>query len=255
MKTAKKAAIGLFLFLFILGISTAEAATPDWGVVSGDTIRWDASFHQDNPFITSTLSWYVIFTVDGFPEFNGMNYINGSVNENGTITDSVSLSPLTPRTLGSGNYIGDVLDDIHIGINLISDSTELADLTAGFEYLEGEYPAYSFTENVSQQIFTFLGSGSESGYDWTYSAVINYTSDKVLYSIEEDYYQIDTVDPGLGDTAIQEYRWTRTSYDHGTGEGPPDPDPDLDIPGYGVPMLLATLVVGIVILVRKQKLI
>ena len=255
MKTSKKAAIGLFLFLFILGVSTAKAATPDWGVRGGDVIRWDATHHMDNPFITVTTTWYVIYTVYGFPEFNGMNYINGSINQNATIIDDpVSLSPITLRSLGSspGNYIGDVLDDIHLGTNLISDSVNLADLKAGFEYLETNYPPYVFTETNPGLSFKFTGSGSEASYDWTYSCIVNYTSDHVLYSVDENYYQLDTEDPGMGQTAIEDFTWRRTSYSHGTGEEPPG-DNDLDIPGYGLPIIFGTLIVGIVILVRKHK--
>lgn len=256
MKTSKKTAIGLFLFLFILGMSIAQAATPDWGVRGGDVIRWDATHYIDNPFITYTTNWYVIYTVDGFPEFNGMNYINGSVNQNGTIIDDpVSLSPITLRSLGpsAGAFIGDVLDDIHLGTNLISDSVNLASLKTGFEYLETNYPPYVFTETTPDESFKFTGSGSEASYDWTYSCVVNYTSDKVLYSVDEDYYQIDTEEPGLGDQAFDQYEWRLTSYNHGTGEEPPTGPGDLDIPGYGVPIILGALLIGTVILVLKYK--
>jgi hypothetical protein len=256
MKTTKKAAIGLFLFLFILGISTAKAATPDWGVRGGDIIRWDATHYISNIYLTNTLEWYVIYEVYGFPEYNGMPYINGSVNQNGTIIDDpVSLSPITLRTLGSspGNFIGDVLDNIHLGTNLISDSTELADLKAGFEYLETNYPPYIFTETIPNESYKFTGSGSESSYDWTYSCIVNYTSDHVLYSVDENYYSIDTEEPGLGDQAFEDFTWRLTSYTHGTGEEPPNDGPDLNIPGYTLPIILGTLIIGTVILIRKYK--
>ncbi len=256
MKTSKKAAIGLFLFLFILGMTTAKAATPDWGVRGGDVIRWDATHYINNPFQTTSLTWYVIYTVYGFPEFNGMHYINGSVNQNGTIIDDpVSLSPITLRSLGSspGNFVGDILNNIHLGTNLISDSTELADLKSGFEWIETNYPAYTYTETTPNISFKLTGSGSDAGSDWSYSCVVNYTSDHVLYSVDENYYQIDTVDPGLGDEAFEDFTWRRTSYDHGTGEEPPGNN-DLDIPGYGVSILLGSLIIGTVIIIRKHKL-
>ncbi|MHA1453625.1 MAG: hypothetical protein ACTSRD_12255, partial [Promethearchaeota archaeon] len=225
MKTTRKAAIGLFLFLFILGMSTAKAATPDWGVRGGDVIRWDATHYIDAPIYVSplTLDWYVIYTVYGFPEFNGMQYINGSINQNGTIIDDpVSLSPITLRSLGSspGNFIGDVLHDIHLGTNFISDSTNLADLKLGFEWIETNYPVYLYTETTPNISFKLTASGSETSYDWTYSCVVNYTSDHVLYSVDENYYQLDTEDPGMGEQAFEDFTWRRTSYSHGTGEEP-----------------------------------
>ncbi|MBN2155489.1 MAG: hypothetical protein JW776_05565 [Candidatus Lokiarchaeota archaeon] len=260
MKTTKKTAIGLFLFLFLLSMTTAKAATPDWGVRGGDIIRWDATHYIDAPYLTYpiTLEWYIIFTVYGFPEFNGMPYINGSVNQNGTIIDDpASLSPITLRSLGSspGNFIGDVLDDIHLGTNLISDSTELADLKAGFQWLETNYPAFSFTETTPKISFKFTGSGSESSYDWTYSCVVNYTSDHVLYSVDENYYEIDTEEPGLGEEAFEDFIWRRTSYTHGTGEEAPNGDtpPPGTIPGYGFSILFASMIIGTVILIRKFK--
>jgi hypothetical protein len=257
MKNYKKTAIGLFLFLFIFCMSTVKAATPDWGVRGGDEIRWDATHYIDAPIYLYpiNLEWYVIFTVDGFPEFNGMPYINGSVNQNGTVTESVSLSPITLRSLGpsGGEFIGDVLNNIHLGTNLISDSVELADLKAGFEYLEGEYPGYNFTETTPNESFKFTGSGSEASYDWTYSCVVNYTSDHVLYSVDENYYQIRTIEPNIGQQAFEDFTWRRTSYNHGTGEEPPN-NTGLDIPGYGVSILIASLVIGTIIIARKQKL-
>jgi len=253
MRTSKKTAIGFFMLLFILGISTTQAATPDWGVRGGDVIRWDATHYFNNPYLTYTLAWYVIATIDGFPEYNGMNYINGSINQNGTIIDDpVSISPISLKSLGSpaGSFIGDVLDDPHLNIVLIGDSLSLNSLKSGFEYLDTNFPDYSFTETVPNESYKFIGSGIQADVSWTYSAVINYTTDKVLYSMDEDYNSIYLE---TQDVVIEEFEWRRTSYEHGTGELPPT-GPPASVPGFSLSVLLGTLIIGIAVLLRKHRL-
>ena len=249
MKSAKKTTISISIFLFLLSISTAQAAIPEWGVRGGDIIRWDASTYQENNHFTLEMDWYTIFTVDGFPESNGY-YINGSVNQNGTLIDSTSLNSFTLNNLGpsSGSFVGPVLGYENIEPILLTDSASLVNLKAGIENFIALYsPYYTFNEVIPNELYSITGEGIDGSYVWNYTGMVNYTSDRVLFSVDEYYHHNDT---SSGFIEVKQYQWKRTSYIQGTGDFPPI---EREIPGYVLSVTLGAVIIGIAIIIRKIR--
>ncbi len=249
MKVAKKTAVCLFIFLSLFGISTVQAATPDWGIEGGDFIAWDAYFLQNNTDGISEWSWTVGVGIDGFPKSDGKYYINGSLYENETITQNVELNQITLGDLGpsKGFFIGPVLGHEYIDSKLISDSTSFDSMRSGINTFIGDYPYYTLTEPVSSELFNITGSGIEGNYIWEYSGIINYSSNKVLNRVNESYFHNDT---RTGFFEQKEYRWKMAYYAHCLcGERPPK----FLIPGFPLYLLLGILLIGTVVLVRKYR--
>jgi hypothetical protein len=249
MKVAKKATIWLLIFLGMFGVSTVQAATPDWGIYGGDLIAWDAYFLQNNTYGVSEWTWTVSVGIDGFPKSDGEYYINGSLFQNETIMHSVELNHLTLGGLGQPNgfFIGPVLGHEYIDPKLISDSTSINSLRSGLNSFIGDYPYYSLTEPVSNELFNITGNGTDGDYIWDYSGFVNYTHNNVMNSVNESYFHNDT---GTGFFEQKEYRWKMAYYARCMCGVPP---PKSLIPGYPLYLLIGILVIGTVVLIRKYR--
>ncbi|MHA1112381.1 MAG: Loki-CTERM sorting domain-containing protein [Promethearchaeota archaeon] len=147
----------------------------------------------------------------------------------------------------NGFFIGDVLGQEYIDPKLISDSTSINSLRSGFNAFIEDYPYYSLTESVSNELFDITGNETDGDYIWDYSGFVNYSHNKVLNSVNESYFHNDT---GTGFFEQKEYRWKMAYYAHCMCGEPP---PKSIIPGYPLYLLIGTLVIGTVSLIRKYR--
>ena len=247
MKTSKKVSLILFSVFFFILSSTTAIAWQDWEIWGGDIYAWNASYLQNNTYITQNYGWNVSIYIDGFPKSDGEYYINGTCTQNGTVTTDIVLSDLTLGALGSpsGFFIGDVLENEYVDLLLITNPAKLTELRAGMTSFVVEYPYYLFNETVENELFIIWGGGTEGNYIWNYTGVVQYTSDMVLYSVNESYYHEDT---STGFIEEKEYRWLRTYHLECLCGWRPQ-----EIPGYSIPILIVGLIIGTWILTMNLQ--
>lgn len=238
----------ILLCLFILfGSIKPVLAAHDWSVCEGDKITWNCTKYLDNPSITITYHYTVIITVSNYADWYGAEYINGTLDQNGTsaitFLNSVTVRGLAPS---AGFWMNEPIDDPNVSIHFIATQLDLNSLKTALQDLATN-PNYHFSESTNSQgviSFKFWGSGVDGSTSWTYTAVINYTSDMVLYSIDDERYAEDG-----SDTDLEQYTWRRTSYSHGTCLD----DSSNAIPAFPFLLVLLAAMVSYFIYLRRYR--
>ena len=89
MKNAKLKITAFLSFLMLIYSIQPVLAATQYSVRPGAHFRWDATkyYFQDSPGIEYTLSYYLEFDFTNWAGLTGAEYLNGTVNSNGTIFD------------------------------------------------------------------------------------------------------------------------------------------------------------------------
>lgn len=246
-----KLKISLLLISLTLLISIRPAfALNQYSVHPGAQFRWDASkyyFMKDGMGLGSNLeythNYFLEFNFTNWAGVSGAEYLNGTINNNGTVYDGeLSFTSYWFGASSGGYWITEILDDVDIylicNIEIEQSTIPSAQSYAASSWLTfGEAP----TNNFSLTGTYILGDETD-----IYTGNIRFNSDKVLSYIFDEMVSINnSIDVTM---YIERYIWNLT-YTPGT---PPTPTNGGNIPGFSVVSLIAAITLGFII-VRKQK--
>lgn len=252
-----KKAIFTVLLCFLTIFSIIQPALGAYSVKTGAYFRWDATKYyfqkgEGGPGsdIEYTHEYTLEFNFTNWAEISGLYYINGTINNNGTILDGeISHEYYYSRQLVGQEWVTDILDyqgDYPVHVYLVCD-TEIAQTTKPDLEDLATNSWLNFGE-PSTNNFTLTGSLVEGDNTYEYVGKIEFNSDKVLKHVHDEMVQ-----KNLGVTVlIERYIWDLT-YTPGTGSLPNGTNGA--IPGYSALLVISMLIVGIMIIIWKKKLI
>jgi len=257
MKNAKlKATAFLSFLLMIYSIQPVLAAT-QYSVRPGAQFRWDATkyyfqYVESGTDIEYTLSYYLEFDFTNWAGLTGAEYLNGTVNSNGTIFDGdMSHNLYYGWTPFNQEWVTQIIDIPDIHVYLICDTEivqttkpDLQDLADSSWLTFGETP----TNN-----FSLTGTYIDGDETDTYTGNIKFNSDKVLSYV---FDEMETKD--LGELRyVERYIWTLTTYTPGTGAAPGNgssiPGNGSSIPGFQLIFIKGAMTFGFIFILKKYK--
>ena len=257
MKNSKlKISLLLISLTLLVSIRPALAAN-QYAVDPGAQFRWDATkyyFQKDGLGLGNNLeythNYFLEFNFTNWAELFGVEYLNGTINNNGTVYDyeishetyyfgtpSAPESWVTEIIDTSGPYpvYAYLVCDIEIDQATKPDLQDLADNSW---LIFGEAP----TNN-----FSLTGTFIAGDVTTTYTGNIRFNSDKVLSYVFDEIVAINnTNDVTLN---IERYIWSLT-YTAGT---PTSPNGDT-IPGFSIVSIISAVAIGVLIVIIKKKL-
>lgn len=232
--------------MLLVSIRPALAAN-QYSVNPGANFRWDATkyyFHKDffgaGSHLSYTHYYFLEFNFTNWAGLSGAEYLNGTVNSNGTVYDGEISHASYYFGTPSQSWITEIIDissPYPIHVYLVS-NTEIEQTTKPDLQDADTHPDLTFNE-ISTYNYTL--TGSFSGPTGTYSGKFEFNSDKVLK------YLFDELIIGSNDI-IECYTWTLT-YTAGT---PPSPSDDA-IPGFSIISIIAAVAIGVFIVIRKKS--
>ena len=235
MKRSKLFFSACLAVLIIISVTNIAAAAT-WGVSNGDDLKYEATYHFDNQYITGqtttmTVTYNVTYVGD---------YVTADMSEDGGAAVSVFFNTQS-------------LDDLY-GINIRTS------FGINIRYIADDQRIQSQMNQINSTIGAVLGNfsmsragnsilisayGSGSGTSWTYDAEIHYTSDYVLSSMSEDHFQTDGVI-----NAVQNVLWTKMHH-HSTCTAPAPGLPTPVIIGVSVVVVVGVIVIVVIIIKRR----
>ena len=246
MKNSKSTFFLLLISLTLLISIRPALAANQYSVNPGANFRWDATkyyFMKDGLGLGSDLSYthhyFLEFNFTNWAGLSGAEYLNGTVNSNGTIYDGEISHASYYFGTPSQSWITEIIDTSSpypIHVYLVC-NTEIEQTTKPDLQDADTHPDLTFNE-ISTYNYTLTGSFSAP--TGTYSGKFEFNSDKVLE------YLFDELIIGSNDI-IERYTWTLT-YTAGT---PPTPNGD-GIPGFSIISIIAAITIGIYIVIRKK---
>jgi len=253
MKNSKSTFFLLLIGLtLIISIRPALAAN-QYSVDPGAHFRWDATkyyFMKDGLGLGSDLSYthhYSLeFNFTNWAGLSGAEYLNGTINNNGTVYDGEISHATYYFGTPSQSWVTDIIDllgpypvHVYLVCNTEIEQTtkpDLQTLAAASWLTFGESPTNNFSLTG-----TFI-DGDETDI---YTGNIRFNSDKVLSYIFDEMVAINnTIDVTM---YIERYTWTLT-YTAGTPSSPSDGA----IPGFSIISIIAAITIGIYIVIRKK---
>jgi len=254
----KKLKLNLTIILCILStISIIQPTFAAYSVKPGASFRWDASkyyFMKDGLGLGNdleyTLQYRLEFEFTNWGDFSGVYYLNGTINNNGTIFDGeISHEYYYGGQQYGQEWVTDILDyqgNYPIHVYLVCD-TEITQTTKP-ELQTLATNSWLTFEEPSTNNFTLTGTYT-SGDDVTeYTGNIEFNSDKVLKHIHDEIVQKDT---GII-VGIERYIWNLT---YTLGAETPSGDEDETIAGFSIILIVSVLAIGIITIIWKKKLI
>lgn len=251
MNKKKLMGISLLGFLTIIATTQMVTAANQYSVEVGAHFRWDATkyyFMKDGLGLGNDLeythSYYLEFEFTNWGEFLGVEYLNGTINVNGTVnTSEISHEYYYSRVPGGNEWAIVILDvsvaDYPIHIYLVSD-TEIEQTTKPDLQNAATHPDLTFNEYST---YNYTLTGSFSAPEGTYSGRIEFNSDKVL-----KYVYDELIIKSLGVTQIiDRYIWTLT-YTPGTPAG----GPGGTIPGFSLYFVIGAIAISFLLLLRRK---
>ena len=255
MKKSKLTFSILLISLTLLVSIKPALAANQYSVDPGAQFRWDATkyfFQKDGMGLGNNIeythNYYLEFNFTNWGDFSGLDFLNGTVNNNGTIYDGEISHAYyyTGQSLGQ-EWVTDILDyqgtyPVHVYLvceTEIEQTTkpELQTLAANSWLTFGEAP----TNN-----FSLTGTYIEGDATTHYTGNIRFNSDKVLSYVFDEIVGINnTIDVTM---IIERYIWTLT-YTPGTPSSTSDPT----VPGFPIFSLISTITVGIILIIRKKR--
>ena len=251
MKNSKSAFFLLLISLtLIVSIRPAMAAN-QYSVNPGANFRWDATkyyFMKDGLGLGSDLSYthhyFLEFNFTNWAGLSGAEYLNGTVNNNGTVYDGEISHATYYFGTPSQSWVTEIIDipgtypvHVYLVCNTEIEQTtkpDLQDLADNSWLNFGEAP----TNN-----FSLTGTYVDGDETDIYTGNIRFNSDKVL-----SYVFDEMVSKDIGIIQyVERYTWTLT-YTAGT---PPTPNGD-GIPGFSIISIIAAITIGIIIVLRKK---
>jgi len=249
MKNLKlKFSLLLISLTLLVSIRPALAAN-QYSVNPGAQFRWDATkyyFMKDGLGLGNNLeythNYFLEFEFTNWAGLSGAEYLNGTINNNGTVYDG-ELSHATyyfgTPSQSRVTEIIDILGPYPVHVYLVS-NTEIEQTTKPDLQNAATHPNLTFNEIST---YNYSLSGSFSAPTGTYSGRIEFNSDKVLK------YVFDELIIGSNDI-IERYTWTLTY----APETPSSPNGGI-IPGFSIFSLITAISLGIILIGGKKKLI
>jgi hypothetical protein len=252
MKNSKyKYGIILLGLTFFCTISPVFALN-QYSVDPGAKFRWDATkyyYMKDGLGLGNdleyTLHYCLEFNFTNWAGVSGMEYLNGTINNNGTIfVGEISHAYYYSAQSFGQEWVTDILDyqgTYPVRVYLVC-NTEIGQTTKPDLQNLAAASWLTFTEH-SVYNYSLTGTYVDGSETDIYTGSIRFNSDKVLSYI---FDEMEAKDSGVTQV-IERYIWTLT-YTPGTptNEG-------LAIPGFPLIALIPTIVVGIIVVYRKYQ--
>jgi len=249
MKNAKlKATAFLSFLLLIYSIQPVLAAT-QYSVRPGARFRWDATkyYFQDNDpgtDIEYTHYYYLEFNFSNWGIIPDLYYLNGTVNNNGTVSgDEITHEHYYTRTL-SQKWVTEIIDipgPYPVEVYLVCDIEIDQSTKPQLQNLAANIPGFTFSESSANN-FSLIGTYIDGLNTLTYTGNIEFNSDKVLKYVFDEFTSSGAIN------RIERYIWTLTSYTPGTGAGNGS-----SIPGFQLIFIIGSMTVGFIFILKKYK--
>ena len=247
MKHLKPKLITLIVCLTFLISIKPSFALNNYSVYPGANFRWDATkyfFMKDGLGLGNNLeytyTYYLEFDFTNWAGISGMEYLNGTINNNGTIfTGELSHEYYYGSQPFGQEWVTDILDyqgTYPVHIYLIC-NTEIEQVTKLDLQNAGTHPNLTFYENSA---YDYSLTGVFSAPTGTYTGNIRYNSDKVLSYLFDELTESDT-----GVTVyIERYTWTLTYIPGEIGPA---------IPGFQIWALISIIFLGCLFVYKKLR--
>ena len=255
MKNLKlKFSLLLISLTLLVSIRPALAAN-QYSVDPGTQFRWDATkyyFMKDGMGLGNNLeythNYFLEFDFTNWAGLPGAEYLNGTINNNGTVYDGELSHATYYFGTPSQSWVTEIIDTlgpypVHVYLvcnTEINQTTkpDLQDLADNSWLTFGEAP----TNN-----FSLTGTYIDGDETDIYTGNIRFNSDNVLSYIFDEMVAINnTSDVTM---YIERYIWTLY-----TPETPLSPNGGI-IPGFSIFSLITAISLGIILIERKKKLI
>ena len=249
MKNSKSTFFLLLIGLTILVSIRPALAANQYSVDPGAHFRWDATkyYFMKNGLgggndLSYTHHYFLEFNFTNWAGLSGMEYLNGTVNNNGTVYDGeLSFASYWFGASSGGYWITEILDDVDIYL-ICNTEIEQSTIPSAQSYAASSW--LTFGEAPTNN-FSLTGSYIYLDETDIYTGNIRFNSDKVLSYVFDEMIAINnTIDVTM---YIERYTWILT-YTPGT---PPSPS-DGAIPGFSIISIIAAISIGIFIVIRKK---
>lgn len=246
----KKKFMGVILlgFLTIIAATQMVTAVNQYSVEVGAHFRWDATqyfFMKDGPEYTH--SYYLEFNFTNWGDPGGLDYLNGTINNNGTVFDGeISHEYYYGGQTYGQEWVTDILDyqgEYPVHVYLVC-ATEIEQTTKP-ELENLALNSWLTFGEPSTNNFTLTGTYIDGDNTAIYTGKVEFNSDKVLkYVYDELILKTDGVTQ-----IIERYVWTLT-YTPGTPTG----GTGESIPGYSLYFVMGAIAISFLLLLRRKNL-
>jgi len=254
MKNTKFKVTLFFGMLMILASIQPAFALNQYTVNPGAHFRWDASkyiFIRDGLGIGINLeythSYYLEFNFTNWAGMSGMEYLNGTYNNNGTVYDGEISHEYYYDNPPGQDWATVILNlgvaTYPIRVYLVC-NTEIEQSTKPDMQNLDTNSWINFTE-PSTNNFTLSGTDINGIDRVTYTGIVEFNSDKVLKYVFDELVEV-TSDMVM---TITRYIWTLT-YTPGTDTGNGDTN---GIPGYSFYIIIFAMALGIILILSKKN--
>jgi len=250
----KKKFMGVILlgFLTIIAAIQMVTAANQYSVEVGAHFRWDATkyiFVKDGLGFGNDLeythTYYLDFEFTNWGDPGGLDYLNGTINVNGTVyIGEISHEYYYSRVPGVNEWVTEILDDqgiYPVHVYLVC-ATEIEQTTKPDLQNAATHPDLTFNEIST---YNYSLTGSFSAPEGTYSGRIEFNSDKVLKYV----YDESILKTGEDIQRIDRYVWTLT-YTPGT----PTEGDGGTIPGFSLYFVMGAIAISFLLLLRRKNL-
>ncbi len=246
----KKKFMGVILlgFLTIIAATQMVTAVNQYSVEVGAHFRRDATqyfFMKDGPEYTH--SYYLEFNFTNWGDPGGLDYLNGTINNNGTVFDGeISHEYYYGGQTYGQEWVTDILDyqgEYPVHVYLVC-ATEIEQTTKP-ELENLALNSWLTFGEPSTNNFTLTGTYIDGDNTAIYTGKVEFNSDKVLkYVYDELILKTDGVTQ-----IIERYVWTLT-YTPGTPTG----GTGESIPGYSLYFVMGAIAISFLLLLRRKNL-
>ena len=252
----KKLKLNLTIILCVLSIiSIIQPTFAAYSVRPGASFRWDATYYffdkdggSGGSVLEYTLQYTLEFEFTNWGELSGMYYLNGTINNNGTIFDGeISHEYYYGAQPYGQEWVTEILSyqgtyPVHV---YLACDTEIAQTTKPELQTKAANSWLIFGE-PSTNNFTLTGTYTNGDVVNEYIGNIEFNSDKVLKHVHDEMVTKDT---GVTEM-IKRYIWDLT-YTPGTGAPPGGVN---GIPGFPTILIISCLMIGVITIIWKKKL-
>lgn len=248
--------LGLFVLLALI---QPVLALNNYAVCEGANFKWEATkylFQKDGLGLGNDLyinqNYLLEFNFTNFANPGSGDYLNGTINADGTVFVG-SMSHKYYYGFQSSNYwVTEIIDtqgDYKVYVYLIC-SVEIAQTTKPNLQSLSDNTWIDMVETTPNN-FTLSGEYVDGDDSYTYTGRIEFNSDKVLKYV---YDELKTYHLGVLQR-VERYIWNLTYYAEGTGTcgGDHNNEDDNDVPGYSVFLLISSILLGVVIIMKKKE--
>ncbi|MHA2289466.1 MAG: hypothetical protein ACXABG_11835 [Promethearchaeota archaeon] len=255
MKNSKVKAFLLLASLVLLMSFKPVLALNQYSVHPGAQFRWDATkyiFLKNGLGIGNNLeythSYSLEFNFTNWAGLSGAEYLNGTVNSNGTIYDGeISHTYYYFGTPGQ-SWVTEIIDipgpapvHVYLVCNTEIDQTTRPDL----QYLEDNF--WITVGEAPTNNFSLIGNFNDGSVTWYYTGNIKFNSDNVLSHIFDELVAINNSNAVT--LSIERYVWN-LSYTAGT---PPTTPNGGNISGFSLVSLITAITLGFIFIEKRKQ--